>query len=377
MAHPDRKTRESKTAIRAKNDERIEALLVKHNKENKLKPSRKKTSTEISNLIRTEYLIPSKYIRDPAEWSAKSYNLNRQKIDFAKWLYCKYPVPQFMFNLFLNPRPIPGKYYPPVIYPLNRLIFFDWFIVISQGGSFAKTAKELLTKKEAHLFLNAPSNNTIEENIWWAKCQSTGLSHSVTTAISKRLFNHFDVSNLFWPTLITLLKNCEDTVEIESLSDVMDFLRAKYANNNKFTLKGRTFHSLIKLSNEWHREMQLKKFGSENLSWKGSDIPDWKWVDKKENQIWTVKQLHTSKELYYEGRRMKHCVAGYGHRCLQGYCAIFTMMVDDYINKPEKLLTIEVGPGKRFIQARGRANTWPSGRNKLVLGKWRNANVVI
>lgn len=372
MAHPDRLTRERRAASKAERNNKAKILLAKHNKENKTKPSRKKNAHEIQELIRGEYLIPSKFVRNPNEWSAKSYNIDRQKIDFARWVYCLYPTPQFMFELFLDepPKTRWSTHRRDPANRLGRLLFFDWFIAMAQGGSFAKQTKELFTKKEAHIFLNSPSSNTIVENVWRTKCISIDLNPTITNLIVKRLFRNIDITDVFWHSVIVLLKNCEDTVEPESLIDVMDFLRAKHGGNRKYSLKGRTFNSLIKLSNEWHREMQLKKFGSEQLNWDGLDIPDWKWKDKQQEVIWTIKQLHTSKELYYEGRKMKHCVASYGQRCLEGHSGIFTMMCDDQINGPEKHLTIEVDSGKRLVQARGHMNKSTEGRARLVLNKW-------
>jgi hypothetical protein len=267
---------------------------------------------------------------------------------------------------------------------LRRLIFFDWFIAMAQGGSFAKCSKEIFTKKEAHLFFNAPNENTIEENIWWAKGNAINLDRKVLHVIVKRLFHNLGVNDLFyrldtdnlfwWQRLLVLLKNCEDEVSIESLNDIMDFLRSEHYNNQNFDLKGRTFNSLIKLSNEWHRTMQLKKFGNQNLNWVGLDIPDWTWHDKKTKSVWVVKQLLTSKELYNDGRRMRHCVASYGHRCLQGNSAIFSVMEDDGINPLQKYITVEINSGRELVHASARMNRLPTGRSKLVMNKWLTHN---
>ena len=368
MSHPNREQREIKAIEKISFEEKSRLILSEHNKKNKKKVTRKKKPEEIIELIHKNHLVPSKYVRDPYDWFPKSYNLDRQKADFIEWIYCLYPVPQFMFKLFTHTDICSFK--------LDHYIFFDWFIVIAQGGSFAKCSKELFTKKEAHLFLNAPKNNTVKENFWWAKCSSLKLPHSVKNAVIKRLFGNLDITDSFWHKLLVLLRNCEDEVNVESLSDIMDFLRAKHAPRSTpaFSLKGRTFNSLIKLSNEWHREMQLRKFGSQNLYWPGADIPNWKWTSKKEQTTWKITQLHTSKELYNEGRRMKHCVGSYGSRCVEGASAIFSLTKEDGINPSAKRVTIEITKSKRFVQARGRMNQGPKGMDKLVINKWLSIN---
>ncbi len=132
--------------------------------------------------------------------------------------------------------------------------------------------------------------------------------------------------------------------------------------------------AIIKLSNEWHRTMQLKKFGSQQLTWIGIDLPNWEWKGKKQESIWRVTQLLTSKELYNDGRRMKHCVASYGQRCVEKQSAIFSLTEDDGINLPEKHVTIELSSNKQLVQANGRMNKRPEGRAKLVFNKWLSHN---
>jgi len=376
MSHPSRKKREAKAKKALGGEARI--ILKHHNKDKKKKPSRRKSPEEMLGLIHDSYIDPSKYVRNPDDWVSKSYNLNKQKIDFIRWVYCLYPVPQFMLELFTDK----AKSELFVNSLLPRKLFFKWFIIIATGGSFAKYSKEIFTKKEAHLFLNAPDNNTIIENIWWAKCKSIDLGRKVTHAIVKRLFrninpprHYLEIANLFWwQRLLILLKNCEDEVSIESLNDIMDFLRDRHNNSDVFDLKGRTFNSLIKLSNEWHRTMQFRKFGNQNFTWRGIDIPDWNWTDKKQTSTWTVTQLLTSKELFNDGKRMRHCVASYGQRCMQGQSAIFSLMEDDGMNMPEKHVTIELSSSKQLIQANARMNRQPKGMAKLILNKWLSHN---
>lgn len=376
MSHPSRKKREAKAKKALGGEARI--ILKHHNKDKKKKPSRRKSPEEMLGLIHDGYINSSKYVRNPDDWISRSYNLNKQKIDFIRWVYCLYPVPQFMFELFTDK----AKSEPFVNNLLPRKLFYKWFIIIATGGSFAKCSKEIFTKKEAHLFLNAPDNNTIIENIWWAKCKSIDLARKVTHVIVKRLFRNINpprhylgIANLFWwQRLLILLKNCEDEVSIESLNDIMDFLRDRHNNSDVFDLKGRTFNSLIKLSNEWHRTMQFRKFGNQNFTWRGIDIPDWNWTDKKQTSTWTVTQLLTSKELFNDGKRMRHCVASYGQRCMQGQSAIFSLMEDDGMNMPEKHITIELSSNKQLVQANARMNRQPKGMAKLILNKWLSHN---
>jgi hypothetical protein len=378
MAHPDRYTREQKAIRKTAQAEKAKELLSQHNKKKDKSFNKKKSAEDMFEMIDDRFLVPSKYVRDPLEWTPKSYNLDRQIIDFVRWLYCLYQTPLFMFEFFKRDlRPAWRRIHRSDNQKILRLIYFDWFLVIAQGGSFAKMAKDIFSKKEAHWFLNAPTTNSLEENIWWAKCRTVELDPSLTNNIVKRLFRMLPVEDKFWSSLIIFLKKEEDDLDLESLSDIMDYLKATHYNNQNFSLKGRTFGSLIKLSNDWHRDQQMVKFGSANLYWDGLDIPDWRWRNKKEEITWEVRQLHTSKQLMNEGRRMKHCVASYAQRCVQGHSAIFSLTSDDGTNRPEKEVTIELTNMKRLIQARGRFNKPPSNAAQKVLNKWYAANNIV
>ena len=373
MSHPNKEKRLTKAERRAQEEAKARQLLDLHNQQKKkIKDTRRKTAEDMLQIFPQNFLIPSKYIHNPLDWTSKSYNIDRQKMDFANWLYVIYPVPSFMMKLFLTK--FKHRYRSNFDQIQTEMMFFRWFLTIAQGGSFAKEASKFLTKKEAHLFLNGPTDNTIKENVWWARCKSVDLNTKLTTFVVKRLCPTVYLDDPFWVAVILFIKREADNIDLEALSDVSDFLRAKHAADKEFSVGKRTFNSLIKLSNEWHREMQLKKFGSENLAWDGMEIPDWKWHDKVMKVDWKVKQLHTSKELFNEGRQMRHCVASYGQRCMQGQSAIFSMFLDDGINRPERKLTIEINSSKQLVQARGRMNKSAEGQTQNVLGKWISAN---
>jgi len=343
-------------------EEMAENALAQHNKEKPKKSrSKKKDFNEIMNEFGRGLLFNTKFIREPRDWKPKSHNLSKQKISFINWVYQKYPVPDFMYEVFTRDD------------PAGIHDHLKWFLTITQGGSFAK-CQNLLTKKEAHLFLNAPDNNSINENLWWSKCKSLDINDRMTRAVVKRFFVNIPVTDSFWLSLLTLIKN-EEKIEVSVVSDVMDFLRAQMRRGT-FSLKGRTFGSLIKLSNKWHRDMQLRRFGDQNLTWAPFEIPDWKFTNKQTKIVWSVNQLLSSKELWSEGRRMKHCVASYGHRCVDGTSAIFTMVSSDHFNTDEKHLTIEINRNKQLTQVRGRMNKAPQGEPLLMLRKWMNINGV-
>lgn len=360
--------RQSKIERRRAREEKALQVLNQHNKKLKNEPKIKTKRKAPEEII---YLLPGEVqnnwlsfrIRDPKKWYSKSYNIDRQIKDFARWIFCEYNVPPFMFELFERSKKRTTRAFDNKEFNM----FMSWFITIGQGHSFAKAIKDLFTKKEAHIFLNAPSNHTIKQNIWWAKCKSRDIPDNFISFILQR-FVHRSYRNHFWVTLLDFIKNNEEELNVETLQEIIDFLPAARAQNENFSLKGRTLNSLIQLSNEWHRAQQASEHGTYQ-EWEGLPIENWGYKNKKEGIKWTIKQLTNSKQLYSEGRRMRHCVYGYVRSCASGRTGIFTLESDDPFNASQKHLTIEVS-GKQIVQARGRLNRRPDNTELNILAKW-------
>jgi hypothetical protein len=354
-------------------EERAVKELSKHNRKKKKEkiPSKRKSPSEMIEYI-PEYLYrPSYFVRLPEDWKSPSFNFSRQIISFVKWIYCSYNPPAFMFNLFFHDlnratweRADPGA---------DRRLYFKWFLTIASGKSFAKACTNLLTKKEAHIFLNGDNNRSIAENIWRAKYLAAGGSERVISYLYPRLpLNRIDHVNKKYFEMIAFLARFDNEIDRDDLYDVVDYIRAVISNSN-FSFKGRTFNSIIKASNEWHKEQQLTKQGRLHFPVKRHpEVDDWAFEDKTEKCTWTVKQLLKSTALYHEGRKMRHCVGSYADRCREGSSFIFSMSVNDSINTPEKLLTIEVDNRNNVIQARGKLNRPPKGKERHILNKWAN-----
>ncbi len=146
-------------------------------------------------------------------------------------------------------------------------------------------------------------------------------------------------------------------------------------------MKGRTASSAVKLSNEWHLQMQRAKLGSTSsgTAW---GLRTGLYEDKAE--VWEVMELRDNKELVNEGRKQKHCVYSYVQRCVQGQSFIFSLrayrkVAADYDaeGKPiwdkafeTRRVTIEVSPSRSLVQVRGPLNRAPTLEEQAVLRRW-------
>lgn len=140
--------------------------------------------------------------------------------------------------------------------------------------------------------------------------------------------------------------------------EVMDFVRAMIWDE-KFSFKGRTLSSMIKLSNEWHRSIYSTKV-TKNRSWPQTFGP---WIHEKKDHCVKVVELTSSRALADEGRKQRHCVFSYEENCLRGWSKILSMRwvvpAADLTQEAEVLrrLTIEVNlKSRQVVQIQGRFN---------------------
>ncbi len=320
----------------------------------------------------------------PAEtYVPRSHNLDKQITGLINHLFVRYPVPTFLYQACLAELvPLPkgkGQNEPAQTEDLYR----EWFLTLAQGGSFPKAVKGIMTSREACVFLQAPPGRKIHENVWWAKMTVAGLPEGVIGRLIDRVFtNHrLEDSDGRLAEAILFYARQHQSLTRNSFDEVTDFLAWKLRNDRGFRLKERTASSVVKLSNDWHLQMQRAKLGH-HIQWPGLGIADWAFEDKAE--IWEVVELRDNKELVNEGRKQKHCVYSYVPRCAEGRSFIFSLRayrkiaVDyDAEGKPiwdktfeMRRVTIEVGASRSVVQVRGPLNRAPYPEEKAVLRRW-------
>jgi len=115
----------------------------KHQQKKKIVELRKKDYAYLTKELGI-YKYRKYFIRPRNEWVASTYNLDRQKISFYRWLFEKYPIPLHLIRGML-------LQYDPTL----KEIFMEWIISIGAGESFRKLVNGFMTNREAHLFLYA------------------------------------------------------------------------------------------------------------------------------------------------------------------------------------------------------------------------------
>lgn len=109
-------------------------------------------------------------------------------------------------------------------------------------------------------------------------------------------------------------------------------------------------------------------------SWRPVAIGDFRKVDVGcsawGHRVWAIQQITTAKRLFAEGDRMKHCVAGYHKRCLNGETSIWSMENRGLLTR-NPMLTIQVDPSQRqIVQALGLRNRLSTFEELTLIAEW-------
>lgn len=338
----------------------------------KEKRGKGKDPEQVLNTILPLKTLKDKYIRPLEDWKPNCYNPIKQKYNLIDWLLVDYRVPLFMYDIFFKrDRMDEGNY----------LKYKDWFIIIAQGGSFYKATKDIFSKKEAFHFLHAPDGNSIGQNIWYARFKAAGIDEKYIRVLLRKNFPSYGQNDPTWIRFIEFFAKQQDYATEQDLQEMLDYIHSLWRDTPDFKFSGRTWASMVRLSNTWHAQFRNlpKEFkGRDIVYWEGMDIRDWEQqlrFGKEDPQYWHIIQLKNSKALWSEGSTQGHCVGGYVGSCVSGHSAIFTMEIRPNSKKPwKKLVTIEVNSSRTVTQVRGKFNRMATPREKGVLRMWASSN---
>ena len=324
------------------------------------------------------------WIRRPGTWEPRTHNAYRQFHSLVRHLVARYEVPAFMNTAWLEGLTPPG------------VVHQRWFIHVAQGGNI-RTAAGLpiaVTKRQAHLYLQAPSDFDVLTAFRWAQLiELGGNERLVRSVVATRVGNNFDQDD-FWVTVLRWL------VEQPMLDPVHHGPIIDYLHNQRFvgslpnpqaalpgqpllvppqpnlSMKGRSADGLLRAVDAWHRRLGQVGRGPATC-WKPTGIQPFRYEEGegKSRRIFMITELTSSSELQAEGRAMGHCVASYALSCARGRTSIWSLRVVDRTGAETRLLTLEVSnQDQRIVQARRRFNAMPSDREIAILNRWTAAH---
>jgi hypothetical protein len=126
-------------------------------------------------------------------------------------------------------------------------------------------------------------------------------------------------------------------------------------------MKGRTATALVRLTEEWHRDLVKEKRPPKE--WSQLGVADFRLLRGiAGEEVWTVHELLSSKELHQEGKYMSNCVATYASSCASGACSIWSLRKRTFQSAGAvRIMTIELtNKSREIVQVRGRFNVTPN-----------------
>ena len=296
------------------------------------------------------------WINNLFEWKPKSKQIQVQLKELVSYLFCKYKVPDFLYQGFYT----------------SNLLHVEWFIYLGIGRRVRELNKMPIpfTQKMGHYFLQAPSRLTVAEAIRFAQVRGLGGDERIADRIALSwLGNKSYAEESFWERFVQILVN-GGMFNHSKIGELIDYVREMKRADAGYQLKGRTLQSLLKQSDEWHKRSAHS--GSLDY-WSSCGIEGYRY-ERQDGDI-VVEELISTKELVKEGKAMRHCVASYAHWCIKGRTAIYSFKKYAPGNMLENLATIEVNISlKRIVQAKGKLNKPVSNEVRKCMEFWATRN---
>ena len=309
------------------------------------------------------------WLAAPEAWKPDSHNARRQFGTLARRLLARYEVPAFMDAAWFLGIDSGARTQE------------DWFLHIGRGNNIRTAGVPIhLTKRAAHLFLQAPKELPIEAALRWAQAHALGGDEPLARALLATRLAELQEDEPFWQSVIFFFIN-NPMLDFARVGAIVDYIHHRRfvpvevlgpdglpaglaIPEPGFSMKGRTGIALLRRVEEWHREL-AREAKRPPLEWPACGIAGFSWSYRdgaaKLDITWTIEEILSSRVLQEEGKEMRHCVASYAPSCARGQTSIWTLQVQEGAGAARRrVMTIEVQNVRRTItQARGRCNKAP------------------
>jgi len=342
-----------------------------------------KDADGIRMLVRMAMWSPY-WVRHPETWKVGSHSLQRQRASLVRHLLAKYPVPSFMDSAWEGDWG-GGDGQDTEEKSLHQ----EWYVHVGQGANI-RTARMLpfpLTKKMAHLFLEAPGDFSIPEALVHGQVLAVGGTSQMSRAF--RGTRVMSLDDEFRQSFVRFLAE-NPLLDRRQYGPILDYIcHVKYEPTQvvdaqgglvpgdplqpNFSMAGRSANALMEQVERWHRELGRSK-RTKSSFWRHSAVQDFR-LDEGQGdnrKTWTVVELTTSDQLFDEGRAMKHCVASYAGSCEAGRCTIWSLRLYDSMGGWRRG-TLEVEK-RKIVEARSAGNLPLGQQDWRIVRLWMQKN---
>jgi len=304
-------------------------------------------------------------VRTDGSYEARSYNKGRQLIDLIAHRYVRYPLPIFLYRTMLNRRGLAETF---EAFAAEEFGYAAWFFALAKGESFIKKAQETLSRREANLFIDAPSTNSVKKNIWWAKLVAAGCTEKAAGWLLQS-FTDVELGMIGKRAgdFALMLARTQADWPAELRVEILQMLQ-EIVYNAEFSFKGRTASSLAKMAKEWKKRGFKGKL-TKLSTWDTHLTP---WSSTYKDYAVVAVELNNNRLLAEEGSRQRNCVYSYQKDCERGESGIVSMRwYKPGAANPSSRVTIEFEPQSRsIVQIRSSLNRDPSAAHMESIRRW-------
>jgi hypothetical protein len=321
-------------------------------------------------------------------WSGRGKTAQARFRSLAAHLTCKYPMPEFLFTVFLIPEVgNPQRYVAPARAPQrNRPQMLALYQHLVSGGSVkVAVAQGLLpvplTNKMCHEFMQGPRSGDVYTAIRYAQTRgSVGGSENLARALAATRLGRGLYAEDMEPRILTVIEwFCrQGMLNTDLIGPLFDYIEHRL-HDLEFNITGRTVTAMQRGMEEWHQAMNRAGQHGVPNSYGGGRTPPEKFKSSGiaepelieiQNVLWSVQEILTMADLITEGSQLKHCVSSYWYRIEGGSTSIWTLQRE---NRRE--LTLEVDNLTRtVVQARGVCNARPTSDQARMMHHWASKN---
>ena len=323
-----------------------------------------------------------RWLRAPEDWTPRTHNAYWQFHALARHLTARYDVPVFMNSAWLEGLTARG------------VVHQRWFLDVGQGKNI-RSAQGLpipLTKKQAHLYLQAPRDFDVLSAFRWAQVVELGGDDRLVRSILRTRVGTDFTRDEFWLTVFRWLVE-QPMLDAVHHGPILDYLHYQkfvpvalnpragepgqprmIAAQPHLTMKGRSPQTLLAAVAEWHRRLGRERT-ERPIQWAACGLPPFRYEEGTDaaRTVYEITELVSSRALDEEGRAMNHCVGSYARSCATGRVAIWSLRLTDGVEQ-QRLLTLEVQLESRtIVQARQRHNGLPTHKELAILRRWADA----
>ena len=309
------------------------------------------------------------WLRPLEDWFPQSANAKRQFGELVRYLFANYEVPFFMDAAWLEAEGPSARRQQ------------EWYKHVGLGGNIRKMDTDIaLTKRMAHLFLEAPSHYTVPMAMRRAQVLAMGGNVDLVKAVVGSRLRYFMVDEPFWATVVLFLVN-QPLLEPTCVGPIVDYIynqrfvgRRIPAAGGTFiegqppqpnmTMKGRSIEKLLRQVDQWHEGLGLE--GDEEwIEWPSCGVRGFE-CDEEDQHLgtrlhWSIVELRDSQALVQESQVMHHCARTYAPRCARGEGSVWSLQAAVGAGERQQILTISMDNHRKVItEFRGKHNLEPS-----------------